>query len=555
MAAGALKTDRGRLFVLEGPDGVGKSSLSAHLTEHLAGQGRRCLSLSFPGREPGTLGSLVYRLHHEALELGVEGIANAALQAMHVAAHIDCITRRILPALQDGIDVVLDRYWWSTVVYGAVDGADPDLVECLIAAEQIAWKGVKPHRAFLITSAQPLKPTPDLERWHRLVREYDRLTSADAPLRIANDGPFAAAARLVEEAVEHEPAQMIPRVDFHVALSPSKPTKVIDTYWRFAAERQRVFFRRLRGFPGPWTEDPILSAHRFTNAYRASDRVSQYLIRHVQYGDEGPYGAEDTVFRTLLFKLFNRIETWEAIVAQTGDPKWSSYSFEAYDKVLTASLAGGDRIYSAAYIMPPGGRAFGHQNKHRNHLALIEYMMQDGLVERLGRCKRMQDVFELLRSYPTLGDFLAYQFATDLNYSDHVEYSEMDFVVPGPGALDGMKKCFADRGGLSEPEIIRLMADVQDREFERLGLDFQDLWGRPLQLIDCQNLFCEVDKYARVAHPEVMGITGRTRIKQRFSPRTGAFNPWYPPKWGLNSIIRAENRPSEKDQFGGLFDP
>ena len=30
-------------------------------------------------------------------------------------------------------------------------------------------------------------------------------------------------------------------------------------------------------------------------------------------------------------------------------------------------------------------------------------------------------------------------------------------------------------------------------------VEFRDLWGRPLQLIGCQNLFCEVDKYARVA--------------------------------------------------------
>src|SRR5665213_109406 len=47
-------------------------------------------------------------------------------------------------------------------------------------------------------------------------------------------------------------------------------------------------------------------------------------------------------------------------------------------------------------------------------------------------------------------------------------------------------------------------------QFSRLGLKFRSLFGRPLQLIDCQNLFCEVDKYARYAHPEVIGVTGRT---------------------------------------------
>ena len=64
----------------------------------------------------------------------------------------------------------------------------------------------------------------------------------------------------------------------------------------------------------------------------------------------------------------------------------------------------------------------------------------------------------------------------------------MEFVVPGPGARDGISKCFNDLGGLSEVEIIKLMADRQESEFERLGLEFRSLWGRPLQLIDCQNL-------------------------------------------------------------------
>ena len=181
-------------------------------------------------------------------------------------------------------------------------------------------------------------------------------------------------------------------------------------------------------------------------------------------------------------------------------------------------MRAGRRIYSAAYIMPPGSSAFGRPAKHQNHLLLLERMMADRLPERLAQTRTMQEGFEKLRAYPTIGDFLAYQFITDINYSEITDFSEMDFVVPGPGARDGLRKCFVDPGGLNEPELIRLMADLQEQEFERLGLDFQSLWGRRLQLIDCQNLFCEVDKYARVAHPQIAGQTGRTRIKQKFEP-------------------------------------
>ena len=81
------------------------------------------------------------------------------------------------------------------------------------------------------------------------------------------------------------------------------------------------------------------------------------------------------------------------------------------------------------------------------------------------------------------------------------------------------------------------MAESQEEEFRRLGLDFPSLWGRPLQLIDCQNLFCETDKYARIAHPEVSGKSGRTRIKQHFRPIARPITYWYPPKWGINDRI------------------
>lgn len=320
-------------------------------------------------------------------------------------------------------------------------------------------------------------------------------------------------------------------------LAPAKVSAVFDTYWRFAAERQDIFFRRMNGVVGPWSTDPILTENKFTNAYRASDRVSQYLIRHVIYREDLPRTPREVFFRIMLFKLFNKIETWNLLEEKFGTLTYEGYDYAAYDKVLLNAKTEGKRIYSAAYIMPPGSKSFGKKYKHQNHLALLEMMIDERVPERLAQFPTMQDGFECLKSYPTIGDFLAYQFITDLNYSEVTNFNEMDFVVPGPGARDGLKKCFTDPGGLTEPELIHLMADRQEIEFERLGLDFKSLWGRPLQLIDCQNLFCEVDKYARVAHPDIAGLSGRTRIKQKFKPTGKTPLPFYPPKWGLNDII------------------
>src|SRR5689334_22127318 len=96
------------------------------------------------------------------------------------------------------------------------------------------------------------------------------------------------------------------------------PTVVFDTYWRFAAERVAIFYRRYGDRMGPWTSDPILRTYRFTNTYRAADRVSQYLIREVQARADRPQTALEIFFRTMLFKIFNRIETWEALEGRFG---------------------------------------------------------------------------------------------------------------------------------------------------------------------------------------------------------------------------------------------
>jgi hypothetical protein len=313
------------------------------------------------------------------------------------------------------------------------------------------------------------------------------------------------------------------------------PSVVFDTYWRFAAQRQDIYFKRMEGRPEPWTLDPVLRENKFTNAYRASDRVSQYLIKEVIY--RRVFSPRDSLLRILLFKIFNKIETWQLLEESLGEIDEASFSVERFDAVLTKALAGGASIYSGAYIMPSGPESIRRARKHQMHLQLLAWLLASAFPERLSSMGSMAELYELFCSVPSIGPFLAYQFATDLNYSEHMNFSEMEFVVPGPGARDGIRKCFTSLGGFAEADVIRWVADTQEHEFQKRGLEFHSLWGRPLQLIDCQNLFCEVDKYARRVHPEVVGRTGRTRIKQRFVSSGPMPAPYFPPKWGINQRI------------------
>lgn len=313
-----------------------------------------------------------------------------------------------------------------------------------------------------------------------------------------------------------------------------KPTAVYDTYWKFATKRQEVFFNRLYERESPWTDDEIIQKYKFTNAYRASDRVSQFLIRNVIYNDEH-YSPEDQCFRILFFKLFNKIETWEYIKDSVGEITYSSYNYDRYNQLLMKKINSNERIYSAAYIMPSGKSYFGNEKKHQNNLKLLEYMMESGLPKQIAKAKSLKELYEVLLSYPTLGPFLAFQFAIDINYSELCDFSEMSFVVAGPGAKNGIRKCFGDIKGYNYEDVIRYVAEKQEEEFEKRGLHFKSLFGRELQLIDCQNLFCETDKYARVAHPDIGGLNDRKRIKQQYTNcGLEKIDFYYPPKWGLN---------------------
>lgn len=329
-----------------------------------------------------------------------------------------------------------------------------------------------------------------------------------------------------------------------------QPTTVFDTYWRFAARRQALYYARARNDPHPWTRDPILRAHRFTNCYRAADRVSQFLIGHVAYPDRreptGRHAHVDTVFRTLLFKFFNRISTWRLLEDELGTISWKTWQPDAARSALDRASAQGQRLYSAAYVIPPPG--LGGPRKHHDHLLLVETMIRDGLPAALARATRLEEVYYLLRAYRGLGDFLAFQFTIDLNYGITIDFDENDFVVAGPGARGGIRKCFGTAATGIEADIIAYMVDTQDHYFERLGLDFLRLGGRRLHRIDIQNLFCETDKYARVAHPEFTGLSGRHRIKQHYHADTAPMPaPFFPPKWALDTAMLPGGRTEVSD--------
>jgi hypothetical protein len=289
---------------------------------------------------------------------------------------------------------------------------------------------------------------------------------------------------------------------------------VYRAYWTLAVRRQHIFEQRMAGDPAPWTSDPILERYKFCNAFRASDRVSQYLIRNVIYDGKGR-SSESTLLRIILFRLFSKPSTWRTLEHSLGDITRETFDDERIDVMLDDLHARGETIYTAAFILC-ANKAYGHARKHRNHLALIRAMRSKRLAELIARARGLRDVYDALIDYPLLGRFMAYQLAIDINYSELTNFDENEFTVAGPGAERGIRKCFVDTDGRKPEEVIAWMVDHQRQECERLGLAPPTLYGRPLHAIDCQGLFCELDKYARVAFPELR--SDRQRIKATFTP-------------------------------------
>jgi len=169
----------GKLIVFEGADEVGKTTLATMLAEALRSKGTACKLVGFPGNQLGTLGRHIYELHHDPTRFRVGRINPTSLQLLHVAAHIDTIDQEIIPALKNNQIVVLDRFWWSSWIYGIANRANKASLKACIRAEAIHWKGVKPSWLFLVTCSSPFEKQADIVKWRRIDRLYKEFASQE----------------------------------------------------------------------------------------------------------------------------------------------------------------------------------------------------------------------------------------------------------------------------------------------------------------------------------------------------------------------------------------
>lgn len=260
----------------------------------------------------------------------------------------------------------------------------------------------------------------------------------------------------------------------------------------------------------------------------------------------------EVVFRVVLFNLFTKIETWKLLVRKLGPLTWAKYNRSSYLKVLSAAVDGGMTLYTGAFIKP--APRFGYAENFRNHLYLLEVLMENGFPSKLLGAPYMADVFEYLMSFPSMGEFSAYQLMLSLSYTNVLNFHRDDFVITGPGSISGLRKLFGksmDKGSHAVPgfaiDVMRYLVKTQNQHFRRLGLAFSKLGPKklPMDVSDIEHTLCEVDKYCRVAHP---GLTGkRINITRRFEPSTRRRlpEPIFPKAWSHPSRRIPRIRPNK----------
>lgn len=131
----------GRLIVLEGPEGAGKSTQLEALAAVLAAVGVDVLAV----REPGgtALGDEVRRL---LLHAGA--VAPAAEALLFMASRAQLVAEGIEPALARGATVLVDRFFLATYAYQAAGrGLDAGLVQ---AANRLAVGALVPDLTLVL---------------------------------------------------------------------------------------------------------------------------------------------------------------------------------------------------------------------------------------------------------------------------------------------------------------------------------------------------------------------------------------------------------------------
>lgn len=290
------------------------------------------------------------------------------------------------------------------------------------------------------------------------------------------------------------------------------PNSNLYYYFYFISERMNIFWKRIDNQKSPWTTDPILAQHKFTNAYRFLDRESQYLISQIINPFQGK--PEDLILCIIIYKIFNKSQTWEYLLTKLGTyPRVSTFDpvqIAAYLSQLQATQP----IFNNAYMMTGSSSKYHLGTKHETRLTILQKEFIP-LISKLITSTSLEEIYNNLRTITFFWPFIAMQYSIDLNYLPLWQFDENEFIIAWIGARRWIHKCFDDFD--TYEWVLYWIYEHFDKLSQEFWLEPKLIPGRKLSMIDIQWWFCETDKYLRWVKPEV---GKKMRIKQTYNPHS-----------------------------------
>lgn len=273
----------------------------------------------------------------------------------------------------------------------------------------------------------------------------------------------------------------------------------------FTEERMRIFFRRhVEGQEEPWTGDEVLKDNHFCNIYRKLDRGTRgYLDNCV---DEG-YPPEEVLFNTVIYRIFNKRETFELNGFQTFD-EWDP---ESFIETINQERENGLTAFSSAYMVTGavGGKGSDKVEAYTNRVFDPLQEKIDEFFEPLAEEWPPGNFVDKLTEIPGISHFIAYEVYTDITYHEWSPYTENDYVNPGPGAKRGIQRLMTkDEVSPDKHKEIayeKRIANLRDAAKEWFD---PELWwdDKEPTLRTVEHTLCEFDKYCRAREEENVGL-------------------------------------------------
>lgn len=329
-----------------------------------------------------------------------------------------------------------------------------------------------------------------------------------------------------------------------------KPNENFIYYLYFIVERMNIFWKRVNGEKAPYTEDEILQNHKFTNVYRVLDKVSQYLVTEIINGGE-KLAKEDLFWRILVFKHFNKIETWEWFKEDFGGVTITTTTEQIIESLNRYTEKGGVP-YSNAFLQTASFMSserflsqYGLQKGCRKYEAYLkifdQYFFDEGNLNNVLAVKSLEELFLEFNKVPGFAAFLSMQYTTDYNLSNLFNFDENSFISASVGSILGIDITFNFEGKKNYEDVIRwthtnlkkLLREYSDGydmplNFKPLVINGEPYWPT---LMDLQNCFCEVSKYVRPLNLDYQSKKKKTRIKQKFVQTSNKIEVDLPKKW------------------------